>query len=127
LNTEFPWNLFFRILFEIEQCDNKQDFENFVLYIKENIISVEIKEQLQSYFKEDSDKIVDEIYKCVAESITKIDSVEILYNYNLEKIAFNCGEVVGLICREFDTYEEYTNSKEDLLTSFKEKITQIFE
>lgn len=127
INNEFPWNLFFRILFEIEQCDNKQDFENFVLYIKETIITDETKEQLELIYDDKSISIIEDIYSGVADTVTEVDSVEILYSYNLEKIAINCSDVVSLICREFDCVEDYIEHKDEVMEGFKEKIIQIFE
>ncbi|OJT74583.1 hypothetical protein BM530_14870 [Clostridioides difficile] len=75
----------FRILFEIEPYNNTKDFENFVEFIKENVLLEENREQLLCQFEEDSKLIIEDIYDCIFNSISEIDSVEILYNYNLEK------------------------------------------
>ncbi len=45
----------------------------------------ENREQLLCQFEEDSKLIIEDIYDCIFNSISEIDSVEILYNYNLEK------------------------------------------
>ncbi|WP_131086511.1 GTP pyrophosphokinase [Clostridioides difficile] len=127
LNTEFPWNLFFRILFEIEPYNNTKDFENFVEFIKENVLLEENREQLLCQFEEDSKLIIEDIYDCIFNSISEIDSVEILYNYNLEKINFTSSEIINCICREYECYGEYLEEKEKLMNTFKEKIIQIFE
>ncbi len=35
INSDFQWNIFFRILFEIELGNNVEDFETFIQFIKE--------------------------------------------------------------------------------------------
>ncbi|RDY29042.1 GTP pyrophosphokinase [Romboutsia weinsteinii] len=126
LNTEFPWNLFFRILFEIEPYNNKKDFENFIMFIKEQVMSDESKCQIIKYFDNGSD-IIEDLYKGISDAIIEADSVETMYDYNLENINFIGSEVVTYICREFDSYEEYVNNKEDVNEKLRNKIIQIFE
>lgn len=126
LNTEFPWNLFFRILFEIEPYNNKKDFENFIMFIKEQVMSDESKCQIIKYFDNGAD-IIEDLYKGISDAIIEADSVETMYDYNLENINFIGSEVVTYICREFDSYEEYVNNKEDVNEKLRNKIIQIFE
>lgn len=126
LNTEFPWNLFFRILFEIEPYNNKKDFENFIMFIKEQVMSDESKCQIIKYFDNGAD-IIEDLYKGISDAIIEADSVETMYDYNLENITFIGSEVVTYICREFDSYEEYVNNKEDVNKKLRNKIIQIFE
>ena len=127
LNTEFAWNLFFRILFEIEPYDNKKDFENFILFIKEIVLSKENKLAIVSQFGMKSKYIIRDIYECIADSITEADSVETLYDYNLEKINLLVTEVVNYICTEMNNYKEYSNYKEEIRIRLREKMLQIFE
>lgn len=127
LNTEFAWNLFFRILFEIEPYNNKKDFENFIVFIKEIVLSKENKLAIVNQFGLDSKHIIRDVYECIADAISKADSVEILYDYNLEKIHSLSTEVVSYICREINDYEEYLNYKYEIMIKFRDKILQIFE
>ncbi len=34
INKDFRWNLFFKIIFEIEEANNAEDFEGFLIYIR---------------------------------------------------------------------------------------------
>lgn len=126
LNTEFPWNLFFKILFEIEPYNNKQDFENFIIFIKDQVMSEESKHNLCKCF-ENSDQIIDDFYKGISEGIIQADSVETMYDYNLENINFIASELVTYICREYDHYEEYLINKDVIIDKLKNRIIQIFE
>ena len=125
--TEFPWNLFFKILFEIEPYNNKQDFENFIMFIKEKVMSFECQAQLMKQFGKESDNIIRDIYACISDAIIKADSVETLYDYNLENINYLASEIVSYICRDFDDYQEYLEGKNDITKKLEYKIVQIFE
>lgn len=127
LNTEFPWNLFFRILFEIEPYNNKQDFENFIIFIKEKVMSFESQANIMKQFGKSGDLIVRDIYNCISEGIIEADSVETMYDYNLENINFIASESVIYICREYDLYSDYLNNKDNTMIKLKNKILQVFE
>ena len=127
LNTEFAWNLFFRILFEIEPYNNKQDFENFILFIKKIVLSKENKSAIVNQFGINSNNIIRDIYECISDAITEVDSVEILYDYNLEKVSLLATETVSYMGREIDNYEQYLNNKDQMKIKLRKKILQIFE
>lgn len=127
LNTEFPWNLFFKILFEIEPYNNKQDFENFIIFIKEKVMSFESQCNLMKAFGKKGDLIIKDIYDTIAKGIIEADTVETMYDYNLENINFIANETALYICREYDIYSDYLDNKEKVMTKLKNKILQIFE
>lgn len=127
LNNEFPWNLFFRILFEIEPRNNKEDFENFIKFIKDRVMLNDSKEQIISSFESDGENIINDIYNCISEGIVKADSVETMYDYNLEKINSLAHEIVNYICREFYGYNDYLQYRKETLKKFRENIIQMFE
>lgn len=126
LNNEFAWNLFFRILFEIEPYNNKQDFENFIKFIKQKVISNESKEIIMSSFGVGGEIIIKEIYICICRLLIEVDSVETMYDYNLEKINFIIGEIISSICRDYGSYNDYLENKENILNKVKIKIDKIF-
>ena len=79
LNCEFIWNLFFRILFEVEPLNNKKDFENFILFIKEKVVPIKYQAKLELAFESDSKHVLKDIYMEVVDTLIEIDSIEILY------------------------------------------------
>lgn len=127
LNTEFPWNLFFKILFEIEPYNNKQDFENFIVFIREKVMSFESQGNLLKVFGKKGDLIILDIYNTIADAIIEADTVETMYDYNLENINFIANETSIDICREYDVYSDYEDNKEKTMNKLKTKILQIFE
>lgn len=126
LNSEFAWNLFFRILFEIEPYNNKKDFENFMKFIKRKVISSESIELLISNFEDEGALIINDLYMSICNILIYVDTVETMYDYNLEKINYIVEEVVNNICREIKNYNDYTEEKEDILNNMERKIIKLF-
>ncbi|MBQ3422644.1 MAG: (p)ppGpp synthetase, partial [Romboutsia sp.] len=126
LNSEFAWNLFFRILFEIEPYNNKKDFENFMKFIKRKVISSESIEILISNFEDEGALIINDLYMSICNILIYVDTVETMYDYNLEKINYIVEEVVNNICREIKNYNDYTEEKEDILNNMERKIIKLF-
>lgn len=122
LNCEFIWNLFFRILFEIEPLNNKKDFENFILFIKERIISIRYQGKLELHFKSNSKYILNDIYMEVARNLIELDSIEILYEHNLDSINGIVKKEINLICKSIDSYKEYKIKKEKHLQNIGKRI-----
>ncbi|MBC5996923.1 GTP pyrophosphokinase [Romboutsia ilealis] len=126
LNDEFAWNLFFRILFEIEPHNNKEDFENFISFIKMKVISKDSQEQILSTFKDEGNIIINDIYMTICKIIIEVDTVETMYDYNLEKINYTICEITSSICRDIEDYEGYLEVKEDTLNNIDNRISKIF-
>lgn len=126
LNDEFAWNLFFRILFEIEPYNNKEDFENFISFIKMKVISKDSKEQIISVFKDEGEIIIRDMYMSICKILIEVDTVETMYDYNLEKINYIISEVTSSICRDLESYNNYLEIKEDILNNIETKIGKLF-
>lgn len=128
LNTEFPWNLFFRILFEIEPYKNRKDFENFVYYIKETVLDRKMRESIiEKFGEEDGNSIIHEIYTEVANLFEDINGVEILYKQNLEKIAVITSDVMYFTVENYENCIEYEAGRAELFTKFTERLEDIFD
>ena len=127
LSTEFAWNLFFKILFEVEPRNNKQDFEDFIKYIRDCVLCSESKEIIVEYYGEYADEIIDEAYKTIVDMIITLDSVEILYIHNLERMSLLSVDYANYLCREFKTYDNYNENKEEALWVLEDRLRLIFE
>ncbi len=122
INCEFIWNLFFRILFEIEPLNNKKDFENFILFIKEKVVPIKHQAKLELNFKKNSKYILNDIYMQVVETLIEIDSIEIVYEENLDNIDNVTRKVINDICKNIDTYKEYKTKKCKYMDCLDKKI-----
>lgn len=90
INSEFSWNLFFRILFTLEPLDNIGDFEKFLSYLKVSYTESKYinkqKDTLISRFSNDF-LIIDEAVKIqIAKTLVFIDKIDIVYNYSIEEV-----------------------------------------
>lgn len=122
LNCEFIWNLFFRILFEVEPLNNKKDFENFILFIKEKVISIKQQAKLELNFKRNSKYVLNDIYMKVVDTLIDIDSIEIIYEENLDYIEYITKKIINDICKNIDTYKEYKEKKDKYLDYIEKRI-----
>ena len=127
INYEFTWNLFFRILFEIEPYNNKRDFENFLLFIKENMLSkTNLYKITDKFNKEDSYEIINDIYKVIVEKIIDIDTIEFIYAENFYKIEEMLTKKINKICKEVNSYEEYLKQRGKYFETIESSLEKLF-
>jgi ppGpp synthetase/RelA/SpoT-type nucleotidyltranferase len=112
INKDFRWNLLFRIIFEIEEGNNAEDFEGFIRFIKfrfyENIITVLENKELS---KEDKDEIVNSIMDTIAECFSKETDIDFINNCSINSLNNN----IEKIFRNINDYEDWKNQKETIL------------
>lgn len=127
INYEFTWNLFFRILFEIEPYNNKKDFENFISFIKDNLLSQETLYKITDKFdKSSSCEIINDIYIVVIEKLIEIDTIEFIYVENFYKINEILSKKISMICKEVDSYEEYLSQRDKYFKVIESSIVKLF-
>lgn len=126
MNSEVTWNLFFRVLFELEPENNAEDFANFIRFYKKVIISDESIYNTVDKFGEYSNKIIDDVYDCIYKMIVKTSSIDIFYNYNLKKIAKLASEGLEYICYEFDNYYDYMEQRRIISKTITDSLIKIF-
>lgn len=126
MNTEVPWNLFFRVLFELEPDNNAQDFANFIRFYKKELISEESIYNTVDKFGEYSNKIIEDLYDCIFKMISKIGKIDIFYNYNLKKISKLTSEGLEYVCYEFDNYYDYMEQRRIISKTITDSLIKIF-
>ena len=99
MNSEFNWNLFFRILFSLEPLDNAGDFEKFLSYLKVSYTESKYinkqKDILISRFDNDFLIIEDAVKEQIAKTLVSIDKINIVYdNINTLEQWFNNSEAI---------------------------------
>ena len=92
------------------------------MYIKEKIISIKHQGKLELNFNKESKYILDDIYTQVAHTLIDINSIEILYEENLDYINSLIIRVINDICRNIDTYEEYQAKKHKYIEYIDNRI-----
>lgn len=88
INKDFRWNLFFRILFEVEEGDNAQDLEGFVSFVEKIFTShmekiLKVNEKINDItMKEIQIEFMKVIYNAVNDNL----SLEFLYYENINTL-----------------------------------------
>ncbi len=115
INKDFRWNLFFKIIFEIENGMQAEDFEGFLIYIRyvfhEGIMNSLENKDMKKTEKED---IVHSTLDAIANNFCKNISVDFVNEDQKLKMISK----IQRLFEDIDNYEEFLNQKEDL----KEKI-----
>lgn len=128
INSDFHWNIFFRILFEIELGNNAEDFETFIQFIKERFSKNRSLSKLFVLFKnQEAQSMVDELLRCIVYSFKKIDAISFIYDNSIVEINIALNDVVGLICKNINTYDEWLTYRDIYIEYLQVKILSIFE
>ncbi|WAW15766.1 GTP pyrophosphokinase [Peptostreptococcus equinus] len=126
MNTEVPWNLFFRILFELEPDSESEDFLNFLKFYKKSILSLESIYNIVDRFGEYSNVIINDMYDCIYKMILHIGKVDIFYESNVNKINKLASEGLEYVCYEFDTYYDYMEQRKIICKTMTDSLIKIW-
>lgn len=127
INEEFQWNLFFRILFEIEPENNAGDFENFIAFYKDRIYVAIDKVKIYSYFTQEAAEVmIEDMMIKFSHVFIQINSVEVLYETMIEKISKVFNGILEAIHRNVFTYAEWEKEKNMYLQLFEFRLLAIF-
>ena len=128
-NNEFSWNLFFRILFTLEPLNNVGDFETFLTFLKlaltESPYISKQKSILSQHLNENITIIEDAIIMEVAKTLVEIDSIEIVYDYNISEINSEIESIYRYIANAIFTLDDWTTNYNNILADLKKNIKEI--
>ncbi|MDU2671319.1 MAG: (p)ppGpp synthetase [Clostridium sp.] len=131
LNTEFSWNLFFRILFALEPLNNVGDFEKFLSFLKLNYTESKYinkqKEILINAFNDDFNIIDEAIQLQVAKTLISIDKIDIVYDYNIAEINDAIEYTYKYISDNINSIDEWNVNSHSILESLTKDITDSIE
>ncbi|WP_125153018.1 GTP pyrophosphokinase [Clostridium rectalis] len=127
INNDFQWNIFFKILFEIELGNNSEDFENYIEFFTNTYYENNSFIQLKCVFNDEEAEIIKEdLLKKIAYSFSEIPCIKFIYSDNMEKINKVIRSTVQIICDNMDYYEQWKEFKQIYLEFFYIKIITIF-
>lgn len=128
MNKEFHWNLFFKILFEIEPQDSVDDFEKFLGFLEQAYQTsssiTRLKKILYSQLEEHADEVMETLMETVAHIIVSIDDVECIYENNITKVASVIADTLRDITDQMTTYDQWLTQKEGLIEDFKQYLLE---
>ncbi|MFD3448156.1 GTP pyrophosphokinase family protein [Microbacteriaceae bacterium 4G12] len=127
INNDFQWNLFFRILFEIELGNNAEDFETFITFIRNRFSENDSFSRLNLILTEEECKgVKDDIMLTIASSFEVIESIQFIYDHKIEEINEVITSFMHLICENISTYEEWEQARAAGLNLLYFKVLSIF-
>ena len=126
MNTDFEWHVFFAMLFAIQPGDNIEDFRDFINVIKMLLIQKGwFLERFTAYGKH-ADDVRDYFEKVLAETLIEQDTVEIVHEDHLISVMHCFRKSVESAESDYHSYAEFSKRKEDIETSLKHSIEQLF-
>ncbi|WP_297518262.1 relA/spoT family protein [uncultured Clostridium sp.] len=127
MNKDFHWNLFFKILFDIEPGDHVEDFETFMKYL-ETILSNR-DSYLNFYLKFTNEQVTTfkhEFITALCNAFLAVDSIEFIYRDKLLEIFETLDDHCKFICDEVSSFEHYSLYREIYNEYLYLKILSIF-
>lgn len=127
INEEFQWNLFFRILFELEVEDNIGDFETFMHYYTEKIYNKITLNKISANFTVvETKEILDEIMMQFAYTFIKCNTVDLLYDSVMEQAMKIINGVIDTLYKNILTYEQWHKEKDMYLDLLEVRLLLMF-
>lgn len=128
LNNEFQWNLFFRILFEIEVGNNAEDFETFIKFLEFRFYNSKGLQRLDQTYDNDMSKMIKEdIMMELANIFVDMNSMEFIFDDNIEKMNREIEDISDIISSHIASSEEWGDQKDIYLSLLNLRIMIIFD
>lgn len=114
INKDFKWNLFFKILFDIEEEDNATDFEGFMGFLVRRL-TVGIIEILDGKYisNDQKNEVLDCIKEYIIEYFTKDMDIDLINDCNIKALNTHIISSIETIIN----YEDWLYSKSSLYNS----------
>ncbi len=123
-DKDFEWNLFFKMLFQIEPGNNLEDFTLFIFSLKSRFSDDKLYEDLYDYFtREEVYLIKEDILEKLANMLAEVESIEIIYEDNIETICTKIYHFVKYnIASDINSVKLWNAYKETMLTELMHSI-----
>ena len=119
INKDFRWNLFFRIIYEIEEGNDADDFEGFIIYLRYRFCE-NIKKALETKDLDLSQKeeILDSVMNSIAENFIKDINIDYINDCSIIKL----NSRVSKLLKNINTYDDWKASKENITNTILNHI-----
>ncbi|MGL5354091.1 MAG: GTP pyrophosphokinase, partial [Clostridium sp.] len=123
MNMEFQWNLFFRIIFEIEKDDNAGDLINFVEFYRDSFKNNKGFLKLNNKFTyEESEEIKNNIMNTIAKAFINKFSMDFLIEERITSINLEIESSISEIYIDIRDFKEWQELKGIYLDIFYIKV-----
>jgi len=103
INKDFKWNLFFKIIFQLESGSKAEEFEKFLMFLRDRFLdNLKLSEGLNSRFSDEEKKeITLYIMDLIADSFIKNREIEFINDDNIDCM----NNKINVILRKVMNYE----------------------
>ena len=103
INKDFKWNLFFKIIFQLESGKNAEEFEKFLIFLRDRFLdNLKLSEGLNSRFnEEEKEEITRYIMDLIADCFIKNREIEFINDDNID----NLNKKINIILRKVINYD----------------------
>lgn len=110
INKDFKWNLFFKIIFQLDPGNNAEEFEKFLIFLRDRFLNnLELSEGLNSRFnEEEKEEITHYIMDLIADCFIKNREIEFINDDNID----NMNDKINVILKKvlnYDMWKENIN------------------
>lgn len=86
INKDFKWNLFFKIIFQLEKGNNVEEFEGFLIFLRNRFQNnLKLNRGLNTKFSQNErDEIIDYIMDLIADSFINNREIEFINDDNID-------------------------------------------
>ena len=129
MNNDFQWNLFFRIMFEIELGNNAEDFEKFIGFLKLELLDWKGSKKIDEILGEKlALQVKEEIMIKIANVFEIVESIEFIHNNNINAIVDKIQDYIEVMCNEFleMPVEQWKLKKDKILNKFELTLLSYF-
>lgn len=127
INTDFQWNLFFKILFDIEVGNNAEDFESFIEFLRNKFLGIKAFNHLYvKYDEEQCNYIVQCFVEQLSYCLVQINSIDFIHKSSMERINEILEEIILEILKEDSSFDEFKDNRIKYTEMFKEKLIEEF-
>ena len=130
MDKEFHWNLFFKMLTELEPQNNVADFEMFLGFLEQayqyNPAFLQIRHFLYAQLDDTADDVINDLMSVVATCMIEIDDINCIYEKGVEQIGISLAEVMVKIIPRLTSYDTWLACREEVLLKLASKINLLF-
>ncbi|HEY8362095.1 MAG TPA: (p)ppGpp synthetase [Tissierellaceae bacterium] len=111
LNKDFRWNLFFKIIFEIEGGNKADDFEGFIIFIRYKFFEgIKTIIEGKSFSDDEKEEILDYLMDAIALSFSNHVDVDFLSECSVKTLVNNINDAF----KKIDSYDDWIENKENI-------------
>lgn len=111
INKDFKWNLFFRIIFDIEEGTNADDFEGFIIFLRYKIYeAVQVAVQNKNMTDTEKSEIIDFYLDIIVQEFKDNLSLNYISGENIDAI----NKRISIELQNIESFEQFCEYKDEL-------------